>query len=402
MAQKSWPWSTVAGLGDGAAELSEAISREFLALYFGVQNPAVEGVSKGVLHELLVAGIATPLSVGSGSAICYGLYINDADTTIAVTTPAVGTTGGRVVLQTNWAGTGGAGLEARTRIAVIMSADGNPVIPALTQAFGTTWEISLASFLVTVAGVITVTDARTFRRSTAMVGTNEIDNLAVTIAKINNSAVTDPKLRNSAGLSVIGRSAAGAGAVADITAAADNQVLRRSGAALGFGTVNTDGITNLAVTTAKIDNLGVTSGKIGAGAVIAGKIAAGGVDVTGCLANDIVDDTKVGNRVPQFYRRQGGNAADWSINGANNYTPTTVRMQGGSILTSAVADVTVTFPVAFSNVPIVYITNGSSAATGDMSAQLVSFNATQFVVRYINAAGARQIAQVHWLAIGPE
>lgn len=195
-AQRSWPWSTVLGLGDGAAELNEAYSREFLATYFLIQNPATEGVSKGVLNELEVTGVATPLAVGSGSGICYGLYINDADTTIAVTTPAVGTTGGRVVLQTNWAGTGGAGLEARTRIAVIYSADGNPAIPALTQAFGTTWEISLATFTVTTGGVITVTDDRTFRRSTAMVDTDEITDLAVTTAKIDNLAVTEGKIGN--------------------------------------------------------------------------------------------------------------------------------------------------------------------------------------------------------------
>lgn len=186
MTQRSWPWSTVAGLGDGASELSEAISREFLALYFGVQDPTSEGVSKGVLNELEVTGASTPLSVNTGSAICYGLYSNDAAVNLAVSTPAVGTTGGRVVLQTNWAGTGGAPLEARTRLAVIMNTDGNPAIPALTQAFGTTWEISLATFTITTGEVITLTDDRTFRRSTAMVDTDELIDEAVTAAKIAN------------------------------------------------------------------------------------------------------------------------------------------------------------------------------------------------------------------------
>ena len=78
MTEKSWPWSTVAGVGDGATELSEALTREFLAVYFGVQDPATEGVSKGVLNELAVTGTASPLAVNTGSAICYGLYINDA------------------------------------------------------------------------------------------------------------------------------------------------------------------------------------------------------------------------------------------------------------------------------------------------------------------------------------
>lgn len=372
MAQRSWPWSTVAGLGDGAAELNEAYSREFLALYFGVQNPAVEGVSVGVLNELAVTGIATPLAVGSGSAICYGLYVNDANTTIAVTTPAIGTTGGRVVLRTNWAGTGGAGLEARTRIAVKMSADGNPAIPALTQAFGTTWEISLANFLVTTLGVITVTDERTFRRSTAMVETDGIVDSAVTILKINNDAVTDAKLRNSAGLSVIGRSAAGAGDPADIAAGTDNYVLRRSGATIGFGQVATDGIANVAVTTGK-------------------------------LANDSVDDTKAGNRVPQFYRRQGSSATVWSSRGTTSYTPTSVRMQAGAMVTDASGDCTITFPTAYSNLPLVILTPWNDV--DDVFTQVVmnDISATTFRVQSFNAAGAKLAAVgFNWLAVGPE
>lgn len=187
MTQKSWPWDTSVGLGDGAADLSEGLAREFLATYFGVQDPAVEGVCKGLdIGELEVSGAASPLSVDPGAAICYGLYISDASVNLAVSTPAVGTTGWRVVLQTNWAGTGGAGLEARTRLAVIMSADNDPSIPALTQTFGTTWEISLATFTITTMGAITLTDDRTFRRSTAMVDTDEIVDGAVTTAKLSS------------------------------------------------------------------------------------------------------------------------------------------------------------------------------------------------------------------------
>lgn len=50
-------------------------------------------------------------------------------------------------------------------------------------------------------------------------------------------AVTDAKLRVSAATSVIGRFAGTAGDVADITATADNQVLRRTGGVLGFGSI---------------------------------------------------------------------------------------------------------------------------------------------------------------------
>lgn len=57
-------------------------------------------------------------------------------------------------------------------------------------------------------------------------------------ADIPANAVDNSELRQSAGLSVIGRSANSTGDVADITAASDGQVLRRSGTAIGFGQVN--------------------------------------------------------------------------------------------------------------------------------------------------------------------
>jgi len=79
---------------------------------------------------------------------------------------------------------------------------------------------------------------------------------ATTIAA---NAVTDAKFRQSAGLSVVGRSTNTTGNVADITAANDGEVLRRSGTAVGFGTIATAGIANDAVTYAKIQNVAANS-----------------------------------------------------------------------------------------------------------------------------------------------
>lgn len=64
-------------------------------------------------------------------------------------------------------------------------------------------------------------------------------------ATIANSVITDSKLRNSGALSVIGRSANSTGAVADISAATDGHVLRRSGTTLGFGTIGDASISGL-------------------------------------------------------------------------------------------------------------------------------------------------------------
>lgn len=74
---------------------------------------------------------------------------------------------------------------------------------------------------------------------------------AATISKIK---VTDAMLRNSAALSVLGRASNSAGTPADIEAAADGQVLRRSGTSVGFGTVATAGLADDAVDDTKLRN----------------------------------------------------------------------------------------------------------------------------------------------------
>ena len=67
------------------------------------------------------------------------------------------------------------------------------------------------------------------------VGTDLLEDASVTSAKLVDASVTDAKLRDGTALSVVGRSANSVGDVADIASAADHDVLRRSGTALGFG-----------------------------------------------------------------------------------------------------------------------------------------------------------------------
>lgn len=95
------------------------------------------------------------------------------------------------------------------------------------------------------------------------VTTAKIADSNVTTAKIADSNVTFAKLPNSAaaGLSVIGRSASSAGVFAEIASANADDVLRRSGATIGFGTIASAGIADSAVTTAKIADNNVTYAK---------------------------------------------------------------------------------------------------------------------------------------------
>jgi len=84
---------------------------------------------------------------------------------------------------------------------------------------------------------------------------------AIPDATSTTTGVTNAKLRHSAALSVVGRSADSAGAPADIAAAADGEVFRRSGTAVGFGQVATAGIADDAVTNDKL-SLAANAGEI--------------------------------------------------------------------------------------------------------------------------------------------
>lgn len=100
---------------------------------------------------------------------------------------------------------------------------------------------------------------------------------------------------------------------------------------------------------------GLADGVLSADSEGRGKMADGFVD-TDQLANNSVDDTKAGDRVPQAYRRQGGDASQWNTAGTTTYTPGAVRMQMGAITWTGSANATgskaVTFPVAFDDDPL--------------------------------------------------
>lgn len=113
------------------------------------------GVFRGELNVLEVSGVASPVTVETGRALCHGnWYENDAAVTVAVPTPAGATRIDRIVLRKNW--------TAQTvRITRIEGIEGGGA-PALTQNAGTTWDTPLAQASITTLGVITVTDEREF------------------------------------------------------------------------------------------------------------------------------------------------------------------------------------------------------------------------------------------------
>lgn len=158
-----FPWETQSGTGDGANSYTQDQANNFFR-YFDVQDPTVEGIAKGVLNELVATfnndAINPSIDIDTGVAVCYGRYWNDAvvtlDTAGSLFLPGVGTTGGALILEADWA-------TNTIRLNVIMNTDGVIAIPALTQTAGVLWQTYLYTFTLTTLGVFTATDVRAFR-----------------------------------------------------------------------------------------------------------------------------------------------------------------------------------------------------------------------------------------------
>jgi len=155
MTERSLFWDGIATGDCGPYTQAHLMDRFFRALLNGTGN---RGVLKGWGNELLVSGTASPLTVDTGGAIVYGLFQNiDNPVSVSIPTPTSGKSRyDRVVARRTWA-------TQQIRIGRISGvAAVAPVIPSLVQTPDTTYDIPLATVLITDAGNITLTDTREF------------------------------------------------------------------------------------------------------------------------------------------------------------------------------------------------------------------------------------------------
>ena len=362
MAERSFLWTTNNtgdGTGTGYTQTDASNIFEITAQCFG-RN----GVAPNYLNSLTPSTTgANNARVATGGAMVDGKpYKNDANVDVVIPSAVGGgnTRIDRVVLRCSWS----AQTVRVTRIAGVDAA--SPTAPAITQNSGSTYDIKICRALVDTIGTVTITD----ERDMAQVDTNEITDGAITGTKIADANITLSKL--------------------------------------GINSVDASKIVDSSVGSYEIATGAVIATKIAAGAVIAGKIDTGGVSATAQLADNIVDDTKVGNRVPQFYRRQGGSTSDWSAVGTTAYTPGAVRMQAGAntitISTGISNDLSITFPVSFSgNIPLV-ITGLAVNSPGQVwDVGVLNVSTTGFTARATRTAtSGSDLVGFNWLAIGPE
>lgn len=203
MAEYSMLWET-GTTGDGAAAGYTEAQTTGLFHHTLVNDLTDEGVLKGYLNALDATPDNDPaapvVEIDTGGAWVYGFhYWQDAAQDLAITLPAVGDTGFRIVLRASYAPT------RTVRLAVLMNTDGVAAIPAVTQTVNTTWEISLYTGVVDTSGdiwtdatktVAGVTDTRVYCHANIEVETANLADLAVTTGKIADSAVTALKIAN--------------------------------------------------------------------------------------------------------------------------------------------------------------------------------------------------------------
>jgi hypothetical protein len=382
MAEKSMLWSAPT-TGDGSNLYTESETVRLFRSMVG-DHYASEGLLYGVLGELAPSGVASPISVADGVAFVNGyFYWNTLPVNVTVPTPSIGTTGHRIVLQ--WIAA-----SNTVRIALLSSSDGVASLPAITQTPNVQWEIVIANLTITTGGVITLTDVRTFCHYATKVSTGMLDDGSVTAVKMADGAAL---------AEILDDDGPGSGLDADTL---DGQHYSDFS-----GKLVTNGNSH--------DHSGGDGAQIpesGLAAAVQAQLVTNGDShdhsggdgaqiPSGGIANNAVDDTKVGNRVPQFYRRQGGNASDWNSPGTSNYTPGAVRMQAGRVDVGPGGTQAITFPVAFSAKPLVFVTPMDANELVKGVATSITASGFTLEVNYTDN-GSPTSGKMGWLAIGPE
>lgn len=180
MAQYSIGWTTN-GTGDGiSGGYTQAKFTDWQEALL-VSVAASKGVSSfgSSLFVSASGGSASPVTIENGAAMVKGFfYRNDAAGTLNIPTPAAATRIDRIVLRADWG-------SQVVRFQRVAGNEGGGT-PALTQTDETTWEIPIATVSITVGGVATVTDGRSFLTYNTKVSSGMIETDAVTTTKIPN------------------------------------------------------------------------------------------------------------------------------------------------------------------------------------------------------------------------
>jgi hypothetical protein len=236
-----------------------------------IGNNATAGSTTNVVIGSTIAGTTTfqnnaSISINAptvvGNATTQNLF-NTTATTVnfagAATTLSVGAAGGTTTINGNLTVAAAktlsvtnlstAGIVTNTAAGVIGTVSTIPVANGGTNLASYTPNSVLYASAATTISQATASSAQVLLGNgsgiptfTSLTGDVTIGNTGITAIGANK--VVDAFLRQGGATSIIGRSANSTGNVADISAAADGQVLRRIGGILGFGTLDNSSLTS--------------------------------------------------------------------------------------------------------------------------------------------------------------
>lgn len=215
----------------------------------------------------LTAGVSGILPTANGGTGLSTLGSNGQILTIVGGVPAWATPGGgSLTAPSNPGDNGKVAIAASGNFSYAFIADAN-VSPTAALALSKLADGTACSVVGRGANssgahadIAAGSDGLVLRRSGNVLGFGTIDTAGIT-----DGAVTLAKLASATSLSVLGRASNSAGVYADIAAGTDDHVLRRSGTTIGFGQVATGGIADAAVTYGKIQNVSAASRVLGRG-----------------------------------------------------------------------------------------------------------------------------------------
>jgi hypothetical protein len=192
--------------------------------------------------------------------------------------------------------------------------------------------------------------------------TNKIATDAVTSTQIASGAVSNADLASAAALTVKGNATNAAASPTDIAAGTDGYVLRRSGTTLGFGTVDTAGITDGAVTTAKIATGAVSNADLATAAALT---------VKGNATNAAASPTDIVAGTDGYVLRRSGTSLGFG-------TVDTAGITDGAVTTNKILDATVANADLATGVGGIYKGSGSLSGntTVTQGANTLAFTST--------------------------
>ena len=197
-------------------------------------------------------------------------------------------------------------------------------------------------------------------------------------------------------LGVLGRSTNSLGDMSIISTAVNDRVLGRR--------ANT--VTWAQVATNEIANDAIDSQHYADGSIDLAHMSANSVD-SDQYVDGSIDQEHLASGASKFIKRLGDNAADWSLAGTTEYTPTAVTMQGGAMKWTGVAaasgDVSAVYPDAFSNDPILLVSFiADNELDGVVTFYVFNDSETGFSLHWVKSGGSNPIEIIfNWLAIGP-